>query len=118
MKHPYEAFGSIATGACLVFVLGFGIGDYVLQEADKPTSSSPSGGSTLEKYVPWVSKPVYNNYDDYYNSCPDAVVDPEGQMECIRVGEMQECKKASKDMQEFYDCVNRPEHSFTQPYGE
>ena len=114
MKHPYEAFGIVAAGVCLVLVMAVPIGNFVMPETDK-ASSSPAGGSSLEKYLPldWKPKPVYNHY-----SCPDAVVDPEGQMECIRVGEVQECKKNSKNLQEFYDCVNRPEHSFAQPYGE
>ena len=55
----------------------------------KHTGVAPAGGSsTLEKYVtPMFPKhPVYDNHVD----------------------EVQECKKVAKDLQEFYNCVNKP----------
>ena len=83
MKHPYEAGGIMFTIAILGGILGGVALDNWHYEYDKP--SSPAGGSTLEKYIPMFPKPVYDNH----------VVD-----------EMQECKNAAKDLQEFYDCVN------------
>ena len=83
-KHPYEFGGILFTIAILGGILGGVAFDNFADDEDK-TSSAPAGGSVLEKYMPMFPKPVYDNH----------VVD-----------EMQECKNAAKDLQEFYDCVN------------
>ena len=46
---------------------------------------------------------------DYYNSCPDEASDPEGYDACHKIQEIQECKKTSKDYEEFFDCVHCPD---------
>jgi len=115
MKNPYEAIGIIASVVILVTVLsvgmvneyhGFphgwkgvvdgGVHDMITGEVERDWSN----------YIPLLPKPHYNNY---YNSCPDATSDPEGNMACIKRGEIQECKKTSKDYQEFFNCVHCPD---------
>ena len=89
MKHPYEAFGIVAAGVCLVFVMAIPIGDFVLQEAGDG-SSAGSSSTPLEKYTPMLPKQIWDNY---YKNNNDMQLD---------------CKKTSNDLQEFYDCVNKP----------
>ena len=109
MNHPYERLGIITSVVILVVVLAVGM---VMMntpyEYDKVIS--PSGGGKiqeqLEKYVPWVPKPVHN---DYYSSCPDEASNPEGYDSCHKMQALQECKKTSKDYEEFFDCVHCPD---------
>ena len=64
MNHPYERLGIITSVVILVAVLAVGM---VMMntpyEHDKVIS--PSGGDKiqeqLEKYVPWVPKPIHND---------------------------------------------------------
>ena len=113
MNNSYEVVGIIASVVILVAVLSVGmVGEYhgfphgwkdVIDNSVHDMSMTDE--KDWSKYIPLLPKPSYNNY---YNSCPDAVEDPEGQMECIKRVETQECKKASTNLQEFYDCVNNP----------
>ena len=111
MKHPYEAGGIMFTIAVLGGILGGVAFDNYddsfphdwKEVIDNGVHDMSGDEKDWSKYIPKLPKPVYNYY-----SCPDAVVDPEGQMECIRIGEVQECKMNSKNLQEFYDCVNSP----------
>ena len=85
MKHPYEAYGSIAAGACLVFIIGFAIGDYL--EIDTGTIlRGADAGSSIDQYIHSAlpPKPVW---DKFYSNM---------ELDC----------KASKNLQEFHDCVN------------
>ena len=86
-EHPYEAGGIMFTIAILGGILGgVALDNWHYEYDDK--SSSPAGGSTLEKYTPMLPKQIWDNY---YKNNNDMQLD---------------CKKTSKDLQEFYDCVN------------
>ena len=53
-------------------------------------SVAAAGDTTMEKYVPKVTNSIW---DKYYKENLSAQLD---------------CKKTSKNLQEFYDCVNNP----------
>ena len=106
MKNPYEKVGIIASVVILVAVLAVGL---VIMNTPYEYDSGPrvteQMKGQIEKYVPWVPKLPH----DYYNSCPDEASDPEGYDACHKIQEIQECKKTSKDYEEFFDCVHCPD---------
>ena len=117
MNHPYERLGIITSVVILVAVLAVGM--VMMNPCDfiicKGSGSGGSGGShagelssglNVDKYIPWVPKPIHS---DYYSSCPDMASDPEGYDACHKKQEVQECKKTSKNYEEFFDCVNCPD---------
>lgn len=106
MNNPYEKGGIIASVVILGAVLAVGM---VMMNTPYEYDSSPrvteKMQEQIEKYVPWVPKPLHG----YYSSCPDEASDPEGYDACHKAHEVQECKKTSKDYEEFFNCVNCPD---------
>ena len=92
MKHPYEVFGMIVAGVCLVFVMALPIGNFVLQVDSVTGAVGADAGNSIDQYIHSALPPKLS-WDNYYKDNMDMQLD---------------CKKASKNLQEFYECVNNP----------
>tara|TARA_Y100000758_G_C15861475_1_gene353126 strand:+ start:44 stop:430 length:387 start_codon:yes stop_codon:yes gene_type:complete len=110
-EHPYEFGGILFSIAIIAGLLGgiagqqMGAADFLL-EIDNGVHEMASGSGSGSGGT-WIGH--HYDYDDYYNGCPDVVSDPDGSEACIRIGEIQECKVNSADLQEFYACVHCPD---------
>ena len=89
MKHPYEMGGILFTVAILAGICG----GFALNSTD--FGQSGSGGTafdTFEEYYEDI-KTNHPSLNSYYDD----------------VHKMQgDCKKNAYDLQDFYDCVNKP----------
>lgn len=106
-EHPYEFGGMLFAIAIITGVFGgiagdqFGATDYLLEVDNGVHEYVKSSSTGIGGTWAWSGH--------YYDGCPDVVSDPDGSESCIRIGEIQECKKTSKDLQEFYACVHCPD---------
>ena len=87
MKHSYEIGGIFFTVAILAGILG----GFALNNSTDFGKGS-SGGTTFEEYYEGIK----NNHPSL-NSYYDDVHKMQG-----------DCKKNAYDLQDFYDCVNKP----------
>ena len=99
MKYPYEAVGIITSVVILVTILVVGMVmtnpcdfDFIVCKGSGAGGSGGSHTGELPKAEAWKPEPQ-SIWDDYYKDIMDMQLD---------------CKKASKNLQEFYDCVNNP----------
>ena len=83
-KHPYEMGGILFTVAILAGILG----GFALDNA-VPEKTSASASSSFEEYNNDIKENHPSYYDDVYKMQGD-------------------CKKNAYDLQDFYDCVNKP----------
>ena len=83
-KHPYEMGGILFTVAILAGILG----GFALDNA-VPEKTSASSSSSFEEYYKDIKENHPSYYDDVYKMQGD-------------------CKKNAYDLQDFYDCVNKP----------
>ena len=83
-KHPYEMGGILFTVAILAGILcGFAL------DNSMPENTSASSSSSFEEYYKDIKENHPSYYDDVYKMQGD-------------------CKKNAYDLQDFYDCVNKP----------
>ena len=89
MKHPYEAAGIITSVVILGTVLVVGM---FMMMPETGHSGGAAGGSTMDQYIHSVLPPKAV-WDNYYKNNMDMQLD---------------CKMTSNNLQEFYECVNKP----------
>ena len=89
MKHPYEAAGIITSVVILGTVLVVGM---FMMMPEMGHSGGAAGGSTMDQYIHSVLPPKAV-WDNYYKTNMDMQLD---------------CKTISNNLQEFYECVNKP----------
>jgi hypothetical protein len=72
----------------IAFMILIGLGS----SSEMDRGSADSAGSSIDQYI-HSALPPKPTLDNYYKDNMDMQLD---------------CKKASKDLQEFYDCMNNP----------
>lgn len=87
MKHPYEVGGILFTVAILAGILG----GFALNNSTDFVEKG-SGGTTFDTFEEYYED-IKDNHPSYY----DDVYKMQG-----------DCKKNAYDLQDFYDCVNKP----------
>jgi len=91
MKHPYE-FGGILFAIAIITGIFAGVVANELNSFDGFEDYLMEADNSVHEYVKSTSQPA-GSWTGHYKDNMDYQLD---------------CKKASKTLQEFYDCVNIP----------
>ena len=98
MKHPYEIGGILFTVAILAGMLGgVAVKDFAVQEQTLMTEWLNEHGEASGKPQPQSFTEYYNDIKGNHPSYYDDVYKIQG-----------DCKKQAYDLQDYFDCVNKP----------
>ena len=91
MKHPYESAGIITSVLILGVVIVVGM-FMMMPEMGHSGGAAAGGYNDIDQYI-HSALPPKAVWDNYYKNNMDIQLD---------------CKTTSNNLQEFYDCVNKP----------